>query len=148
MRATPETRFSSWRGAPARALVLAACALALAGGGEAVAQQAPPSPVRVEPVRSEKIRERRRVTGNVRAHERSLVAAREAGVALEVAVREGQHVEAGAVLARVDGERLRLDNEVLVAEKVAAQSVIEQRKDELEKRCVRSPRAMRRTRAR
>lgn len=117
----------------ASAVLAAASLAALATAPPARAQQMPPSPVRVDPARREKIREQRRVTGNVRAQDRSRVAAREPGLVLEAAFREGDRVEKGAVLARLDATRLGLDLAVLVAEKSAADTIVAERTDDLER---------------
>jgi len=106
------------------AAVLLLAGTALAEGGP------PPQPVRVEEVRSEKLQEHRRVTGTIRPVRRSLVAAREAGIVLELLVREGAAVKQGEVLARLDAERLRLDETVLQAEAAEARASIEERRAE------------------
>ncbi|MCK6478999.1 MAG: efflux RND transporter periplasmic adaptor subunit [Planctomycetes bacterium] len=111
---------------PLPAVLLLAAALLPEGGP-------PPAAVRVEPVRKETLRLRRTVTGDVRAVRRSLVAAREAGVLLELAVREGETVAAGAVIARVDDERLRLDLAVLEAEGRSAAATLEEMRSLAEK---------------
>lgn len=124
--------------APSAAAAFAAAALLLASAGiaaapHASAQQMPPSPVRVDAVRKAKLREQRRVTGNVRAHERSTVATREPGLVVESPLREGDRVEKGAVLARLDARRLELDLAVLEAEKKAAETVVAERADDAER---------------
>jgi len=114
----------------ATAFAFLAVLAALPGASVASAQHMPPTPVRVDPVRKEKVREQRRVTGNVRAHERSTVAAREPGLVLESPLREGDRVEKGAVLARLDARRLELDLAVVEAERTAADTVVAERKDD------------------
>ncbi len=112
------------RSLPVSLLLLAGAAappaaLALEGGP-------PPSPVRVEELRAERLREQRRIAGEVRAVRRSLVAAREGGVVLELAAREGSAVAAGDLLARLDAERLRLDVAVLDAQVAEAEAAVEE----------------------
>jgi len=108
-------------------LAAAPPAAALAEGGP------PPAAVRVEPVRKERLQDRRLVTGDVRALRRSAVAAREGGLLLEVPVREGDAVEEGAVLARTDDARLRLDLAAVESERGTAAALLEVRRSEKEK---------------
>ncbi len=115
-------------------MTIRAAAAVLALAGTAVAEGGPPpQAVRVEEVRSERLQEHRRVTGTIRPVRRSLVAAREAGIVLELLVREGAAVKEGEVLARLDAERLRLDAAVLDAETAEARASVEERRAEEEK---------------
>jgi RND family efflux transporter MFP subunit len=115
-------------------LAVAVALAALGSAGPAQAQQGPPpAPVRVEAVRKEPVLERRRVTGNIRPHERARVAAREAGVVLEVPVRDGDRVTKGAVLARLDASRLELELAVVTAERASADTLIAGRREELDR---------------
>lgn len=111
---------------------LAVLCFAFAAPTEA-ASQGPPAAVRVEPVRQERIAERRRVTGEVRSIHRAEVATREAGIVETVEVREGEHVEKGKVLARLDAEQLELQLAVLVAQRAPAEARVAVRKSELER---------------
>ena len=83
-------------------------------------QGPPPQAVRVDEVRSETIVAQRRVTGDVRALRRAPVAAREPGRVVELAIREGQRVDLGAVLGRLDARTLELEAGVLRARTSAA----------------------------
>jgi RND family efflux transporter MFP subunit len=105
---------------------LAACTLAVA----ALAQG--PTPVHVDTVRSEPVQDHRPVTGDVRAVRRAEVASREPGFLLELSVREGERVEAGALLARVDAERLELGHAVLTAQRAPAQARVREQESERE----------------
>jgi RND family efflux transporter MFP subunit len=116
------------------AALLASPASALEGGR-------PPAPVRVETLRVERTAEQRRVTGTVRAVRRALVASREGGIVLELPVREGGVVEKGAVLARLDGERIGIELAEAVAEEEQAASLVEERRAE-EERAVRDAEAV------
>ena len=87
----------------------------------------PPKAVTVDPVRLEPVREHRRVTGELRALRRSKVAAEEPGLVIEFPVREGRHVTAGDVLARLDSRRLSLQLDALKADEQAVESLIEER---------------------
>lgn len=84
--------------------VLAASALAQDGAPPAP----PPTPVRVAEVREERLAPRQRVFGELHAVRRTTVAAEESGILVELAVEDGQRVEKGAVVARLDPARLRL----------------------------------------
>jgi RND family efflux transporter MFP subunit len=73
------------------------------GGGR------PPSPVRAATVEKREVGEHRQVTGDLRAVQRSKVASNEEGLVLEYPVTEGQLVEKGDLLARIDARRLQLE---------------------------------------
>jgi len=102
----------------------------LAGPITATPQGGAPTPVRVDDLRLEEVQQRRLVTGSVRAVRRSEIATREAGLVLELGVREGQPVEAGAVLARLDSRKLELELGVLTAEERAAQDTLSERRSD------------------
>jgi len=111
-------------------LLAAAAALARAPVAAALEGGPPPAPVRVEEVRPERVQDRRLVTGEVRAVRRALVATREEGLVLEVCVREGDAVAEGAVVARLDGELLRIALSELDAEAKATAASLEERRSE------------------
>jgi RND family efflux transporter MFP subunit len=92
------------------------------------AQGGNPSAVRVAPVTEREIGERRMVTGDVRALRRSLVAAQEPGLLLELPLREGTPVEAGGLLARLDAESLALELRALVGELRVQEAVLSERR--------------------
>ncbi len=96
------------------------------------AWQQPPSPVRVDALRKESVEERRQVTGTLRAAQRAQVATREAGVILELLAREGQALDKGAVIARLDGRLLALELLVLRAEQETARAVLAEQHSEQE----------------
>jgi len=85
----------------------------------AFAQQ-PPTPVRVEAAAMVELQQMRRVNGEVRARNRSLVAVREAGIVVELMVREGDRVTRGAPLAQLDVVRLADELAILNAEREEA----------------------------
>jgi RND family efflux transporter MFP subunit len=116
------------RAAAAVLALLAAAVPAPAAAAPAPEGGPPPASVRVEEVRSERLRERRRVTGAVRAVRRSRVAAREGGIVLALEAREGAVVKEGDLLARLDAERLRLDAAVAGSEAAEAEALLEERK--------------------
>lgn len=111
---------------------------ALAAGGVlavltagASAQGAPPARVRTEPARLERVEQRREATGEIRASRRSSVAAREAGQVLEVLVREGDAVQAGDPLARLDTRRQEIEVRRAEAELASASALVVRRRAEL-----------------
>lgn len=108
--------------------VLAAALVTISVAPRAGAQG--PSPVRVEPVRQEVVRVRRAVTGEIRAVRRTDVASHEGGRVVELLVEEGDRVQQGDVLARLDARRLTIQLETVVAEKAVAEALKLQREAE------------------
>jgi RND family efflux transporter MFP subunit len=98
------------------------------------AQAPPPSPVRVGVVKRMELEERRQVTGELRATNRSNVASIEPGQVVELSIEEGDVVAAGAVLAVLDSRRLRIEKMRLEASRLVAQAVLAARTAELELR--------------
>ncbi len=92
--------------------LLALCTVGAFGQGP------PPATVRVDIARSEPLETWRESTGEIRAARRSVLAAEEEGLVFEVLVREGDRVEAGEVIARLDATRA--EREVRRAEAVLA----------------------------
>ena len=87
----------------------------------------PPAKVKVAPVLLQSSQETRKITGSLRAVSRADVAAREAGAVAEVLVDEGQAVDKGAVLAKLDTRRLDAELAQARARATAAESVGKQR---------------------
>lgn len=71
--------------------------------------QAPATNVRIDVAKSEPLETWRESTGQIRAARRSVLAAEEEGLVAEVMVREGDKVEAGQVIARLDDTRAALE---------------------------------------
>lgn len=90
----------------------------------------PPAKVRLDEVRLESVEQMRRVTGELRALRRSELATQESGLVLGLEVREGDSVEAGAVVARLDDDRQRLELARLQAELEALQASVAEREAE------------------
>lgn len=90
--------------APLLGVLLAALSLV-----SSAAAQFGPSPVSVDAARRESVEQWREVTGELRALQRSLLAAREEGWVTEAAHQEGDRVEAGTVIARLHDARAQLD---------------------------------------
>lgn len=92
----------------------------------------PPTPVRVDAAVQEEVQSMRRVSGEIRAKRRSLVAVREEGLVAELHVREGQRVKAGEVLAQLDPQRLVDELAVLLAELPQAAAGVQEQEALLE----------------
>lgn len=71
--------------------------------------QAPAASVRVDVARSEPIETWRESTGQIRASRRSVLAAEEEGLVAQMLVREGDKVDSGQVIARLDDKRAALE---------------------------------------
>jgi RND family efflux transporter MFP subunit len=99
--------------------------------GPALAQMGGPATVTVDAVRLESVQQHRRVTGELRAVRRSSVATREAGLVIEVPVREGMRVKAGDTLARLDSGILLLELKRAEADRAAAAGIVDERKANL-----------------
>ena len=88
---------------------LTASVLAQDGASDGAPKGPPPTPVRVAEAKQESLAPRKRVFGELRASKRSVLAAEEGGIVREIVAREGEHASAGAVLARLDDSRLKLE---------------------------------------
>jgi len=91
----------------------------------------PPQTVRVDPVRVEVVEQWRPVTGELRPLRRALLAAEEPGFVLELAVREGEAVEAGGLIARLRDAQAQIEVSRTRARADAARGLITQREAEL-----------------
>lgn len=89
--------------------------------------QAPPAQVRVDVARTEPLEVWRESTGQIRAARRSVLAAEEEGLVAEVLVREGDRVEAGQVVARLDDTRAGLELRRAEALLLSAKAVVAER---------------------
>ena len=102
-------------------------------GGPGGPPSTPPAAVYVTDLVAETTREEAVVTGTLRARSQADVAAREAGPVETVAVDEGDVVKAGAVLAQLDARRISARLRETQAALAAAETLIGQRKAELER---------------
>jgi RND family efflux transporter MFP subunit len=93
----------------------------------------PPAQVRFDEARLEQTPQRRDVTGDVRTVARADVAAEESGKVIELNVREGDRVEKGRVIARLDATLLELDLARGRAELAAARATVREREAQLER---------------
>ena len=91
-----------------------ACLLTLGLGAVAMSASAQPraAGVVVDPVVEQEVAETAPILGRLVAATRSVIAARTPGIVEAALVEVGDRVEAGAVLARLDTERLDLDYEI------------------------------------
>ncbi len=118
---------------PGLVLTLLVPLLMPAAGAAAQDGGPPPTPVRVAPVVERLVQDRLSLTGEVRASLKSTVAADVEGRVLEVGVREGESVAAGAILARLDDTAPRLSLARLEARGLAAAAVTDVRQAELDR---------------
>lgn len=96
------------------------------------APQGPPAVVRVDAVRQELVEQKRPVTGELRPARRVEVATREKGLVIELAVREGAEVKAGALVARLDATQLLLDQAVLEARGAPVHAQVAERESDVQ----------------
>ncbi len=98
------------------------------GGGSAGGKQGPPpATVIVSSVVQKPVQERRRITGSLRAVQRSEVAAQESGAVKRVLVDVGDSVKAGDLLVELDDRRLKASLAEANSRLIAAASVVEER---------------------
>lgn len=95
--------------------------------------QGPPANVRVDQARMERLFVPRSVTGEVVSLRRALIASQVEGFVLELGVNEGDAVERGAPIARLDDTLARLDVAQAEAEIQSARGIVAQREAELER---------------
>jgi RND family efflux transporter MFP subunit len=92
----------------------------------------PPANVTVGEVRSESIVRHRAVTGEIRSRLMSAIASQVEGLLVELDVEEGDVVEKGQVLARLDATRAEIEVTRAEADVEYARAVVAQRVEELE----------------
>lgn len=107
-------------------LVLSAGLTAQPGGGP------PPANVRLDAARLDTIEQYREVTGQLRALRRSVLAAEERGLVLEIALNEGDQVRAGQVIARLETSLASLQVQGAAANLASRRGVVLERETELE----------------
>ncbi|TVQ79402.1 MAG: efflux RND transporter periplasmic adaptor subunit [Phycisphaeraceae bacterium] len=101
--------------------------LALVCSGSVLAQPGRAWSVRVDPVRAEAVVQQRQATGELRAVRRSMVAAEEAGRVVELHVEDGDVIEEGQILARLDSRLITLAIARLKAEITAFEATVGER---------------------
>jgi len=92
----------------------------------------PASPVRVDSARLEEVRQMRRVTGDIRARRRSVVASQESGLVVDLPFDAGDAVKKGDLLARLDSQLLELQIKELESKLEEAKATVDVRNSELE----------------
>lgn len=115
----------------ARMKPLAALAAASLLTAPALAQHG--AMVAVDEARQETVEQWRQVTGNLRALQRTLLAAEEEGLVVALAKREGDPVAAGEVVAKLDDKRAAIDVQRARAAVSAARAVLAQRRADAER---------------
>lgn len=118
-----------------RAALAAAIAAILAAPPALRAQPSGPPAARVvvDAVREEVLEARREVRGELRATQRSLIASEEPGRVVELSVEEGDRVEKGQAIARLDDTLLRLDADRAASEVDRREAVLRERAAQLQK---------------
>ena len=91
----------------------------------------PAMPVLVDMVKMERVPFMRRVTGEVRARRRSIVASQESGLVLDLPFEPGDAVKQGVVVARLDSDLLELETAELQARLQEAQATVAEQESEL-----------------
>lgn len=98
-----------------------------------IAQEGPPpANVTIDAVKSETLTRRRAVTGEIRSRLMSEIASQVEGLLVELDVEEGDLVEKGQVLARLDATRAQIAVTRAEADIEYARAVIAQRTEELD----------------
>jgi len=92
----------------------------------------PPAQVYVDRAQMMEVETRRETTGDLRPVRRAVVASREEGRVAAFDLREGQRVEEGDVLARLDDDLLRYEVDRASAQVASDEGRIEERRAELE----------------
>lgn len=110
-------------------LALTILSVAACGGSEAVAPP-PVTPVVVTPVEVRRLDEQIEATGQLLARDRARVAAEVPGRITEVLLDEGDRVEAGAVVIRIDPERRELERDDALARVAEAEASLRDRERE------------------
>jgi RND family efflux transporter MFP subunit len=91
----------------------------------------PPANVRLDAVREEVVAQHREATGQIVTLRRSVVATQEPGLVLEMDLELGDAVKAGEIIARLDGDRARLEVQRWDARIEADRATVQQRQAEL-----------------
>jgi RND family efflux transporter MFP subunit len=91
----------------------------------------PPANVVVDQSRRDVIEPRREVTGELRAVRRSTLASQQSGLVASIDVEEGQHVEQGVELIRLDDTYATIEVAESESRLVAARAVVEAREAQL-----------------
>lgn len=114
---------------PTAAIALLAAAIALAAPDTTLAQGGPPPAlVRLDPVLEQSVETRRGITGNLRAVRDAAVASEEPGRVVELLVDEGDLVDQGDPIARLDTALIELEAEQIMGEIAAHEALARARR--------------------
>jgi RND family efflux transporter MFP subunit len=105
----------------------APAAVSVAVQEESASKGPPPTPVRVVKARSQALAPRKKVFGEIRAAQKTTVAAEGSGLVREFRVHEGERVAAGDIVARLDDTRIKLEIAVHAATLEAARATVAER---------------------
>ena len=92
----------------------------------------PPAKVYLETAKLETLADARTVTGEIRSRHTTDLASQVAGLALEVLIEEGDQVQQGQPVAKLDAHRAQLEYQRAQAQLLSDQSLIEQRQADLD----------------
>jgi len=92
----------------------------------------PPAKVYLETAKLETLADARAVTGEIRSRHTTDLASQVAGLALEVLIEEGDQVQQGQPVAKLDAHRAQLEYQRAQAQLLSDQSLIEQRQADLD----------------
>lgn len=115
-----------------RAIVRLLGIVAITSGTLLAQDGPPPANVTIGEVRTENLVRHRAVTGEIRSRLMSAIASQVEGLLVELDVEEGDIVEKGQVLARLDATRAEIEVTRAQADVEYARAVIAQRTEELE----------------
>ena len=87
----------------------------------------PPTAVRVVAVTEQSLAPRKQVFGELRPARFSTIASEEAGIVRSVLVREGDLIERGAVIAKLDGTRLHIEVKMNLHNIASAEAMVAER---------------------
>lgn len=113
-------------------VLILVCIVALFPSSVIAQEVLPPANVTIDAVKSETLTRRRAVTGEIRSRLMSEIASQVEGLLVELDVEEGDLVEQGQVLARLDATRAQIAVSRAEADIEYARAVIAQRTEELD----------------
>jgi RND family efflux transporter MFP subunit len=114
-------------------LVFASLLIALGSNNPALAQGGPPpAQVFLETAKLETLSDARPVTGEIRSRRTAELASQVEGLALQVLIEDGDQVQEGQIIAKLDDQRAKLEYERAQAQLLSDQSLIDQRLADLQ----------------
>ncbi len=109
------------------ALIMFALPDAARAQDEAAAHGPPPTAVRVAAVTEQPLAPRKQVFGELRPARFSTIASEESGIVRAVLVREGDLIERGAVIAKLDGTRMNIEVKMNLHNIASAEAMVAER---------------------